>query len=178
MTNAHRLQPSHSFEVALNSRFLHLVVIGLITIFTSAACAPQATPPVVDHQATDIAMGVAVAWTKTALAPTATWTATATSTPPPPTVTPTKGPVQPPVVVGFANCWSYGPGYSYSLNSHIKSGKQVQMVGVGSVPGWFIIINPYFGTQCWIKAADLSLDPNMDLSQIPMMTPFPLSPTP
>jgi hypothetical protein len=168
----------HSSNTILNPRFLHQAVIVLITILISAACAPQATPSAGDLMATNIAMGVIIARTRTAQAPTATRTATPTHTPLPPTVTPTQGPIQPPVVVNFANCWLFGPGYSYSLDSHIKSGKQVQLIGVGSTPGWYIIINPYYGTPCWIQAADLSIDPNMDLSQFPLMTPFPLSPTP
>jgi len=161
----------------MNLRFLRLAVIGFAAILMSAACAPKATPSV-DDLATNIAQGVFVALTRTALAPTFTPSATPTQTPVPPTVTPTRGPVQPPVVVGFANCWLFGPGYSYSLDSHIKSGKQVKLIGVGSIPGWYIIINPYYSTACWIQAASLNIDPNMDLSQIPMMTPFPLAPTP
>ena len=161
----------------MNLRFLRLAVIGIAVILMGAACAPKATPPV-DDLATNIAQGVFVALTRTALAPTLTPSATPTQTPVPPTAIPTKGPVQPPVVAGFANCWLFGPGYSYSLDSHIKSGKQVKLVGVGSVPGWYIIINPYYGTTCWIQAASLSIDPNMDLSHTPMMTPFPLAPTP
>ena len=162
----------------MNLRFLPHAVIGLAVILMSAACASKATPTAVDQMATNIAMGVLIAQTRTAQAPTLTPSATPTQTPLPPTATPTKGPIQPPVVVGFANCWLFGPGYSYSLDSHIKSGKQVKLIGVGSIPGWYIIINPYYSTTCWIQAANLSIDPNMDLSQIPMMTPFPLAPTP
>ena len=158
-------------------RFLRMAVIGLVAMLMSAACAPKATPQV-DDMATNIAQGVFAAQTRTAEAPTVTPSVTPTQTPLLPTATPTKGPIQPPVVVGFANCWLFGPGYSYSLDSHIKSGKQVKLIGVGSVSGWYIIINPYYGTACWIQAASLSIDPNMDLSQIPMMTPFPLAPTP
>ncbi len=159
-------------------RFFLQAVTGLSLILLSTACASKSTPPAPDQMATNIAMGVLIAQTRTAQAPTLTPSATPTQTPLPPTVTPTKGPVQPPVVVGFANCWLFGPGYSYSLDSHIKSGKQVKLIGVGSVPGWYIIINPYYGTTCWVEAANLSIDPNMDLSQIPMMTPFPLAPKP
>ncbi len=159
-------------------RFFLQAVTGLSLILMGTACASKATPSPVDQQATNIAMGVAIAQTQTAQAPTLTPSVTPTQTPLPPTATPTKGPVQPPVVVGFANCWLFGPGYSYSLDSHIKSGKQVKLIGVGSVPGWYIIINPYYSTTCWIQAANLSIDPNMNLSQIPMMTPFPLAPTP
>ena len=161
----------------MNLRFLRLAVVGSVAILIGTACASKATPPV-DDMATNIAQGVFVALTRTAEAPTVTPSATPTQTPLPPTATPTKGPIRPPVVVGFANCWLFGPGYSYSLDSHIKSGKQVKLIGVGSVPGWYIIINPYYSTACWIQAASLNIDPNMDLSQIPMMTPFPLAPTP
>jgi hypothetical protein len=156
----------------MNLRFLRLAVIGLAAILMSAACAPKATPPV-DDLATNIAQGVSIMLTRTALAPTLTPSATPTQTPVPPTATPTKGPVQPPVVVNFAPCW-FGPGYAYNLESNIKQGEKVELVGVGSIPGWYIIINPYFYQRCWIQAVNLSIDPNMDLSQYPLMTPIPL----
>ena len=63
--------------------------------------------------------------------------------------------------------------YCLRLESNIEAGEQVQVVGVGSVPGWYIIINPYFQQRCWIQATNLTIDPNMDLSQFPIMTPIP-----
>jgi hypothetical protein len=156
-------------------RFLHLAIIGIVVILLSTACASNSTPSAADQEATNIAMGVAVARTKTARAPTATRTATPTYTPSP-TVTPTKPPAKPPVVATFASCWwgPWGPGNNYHLESNIEAGEQVQIVGIGSIPGWYIIINPYFYQRCWIQAADLTIDPNMDLSTIPLMTPIPL----
>ena len=154
----------------MNLRFLRLPVIGLVVLM-STACASRPTPSPSDEMATNIAMGVAVAWTRTAKAPTLTPSATPTYTPIPPTSTPTRGPIKPPVVVNFAPCW-FGPGNAYYLESNIEAGEQVQLVGIGSLPGWYIIINPYFFQRCWIQAANLSIDPNMDLSQIPMMTPM------
>ena len=162
----------------MNLRSLHPVIIGLVLIFLSTACASNSTPSVADQQATNIAMGVSLAQTRTALAPTPTRTAIPTHTPIPPTATatPTKGPVKPPVVSTFASCWwgPWGPGNAYHLESNIEAGEQVQVVGIGSVPGWYIIINPYFYQRCWIQAANLSIDPNMDLTQYPIMTPIPL----
>ena len=158
----------------MTPRFLRPVIIGLVVILLSSACATSSTPSPADQQATNIAVGVAAARTKTASAPTATRTATPTYTPSP-TITPTKPPAKPPVVSTFASCW-WGPwsqDTTYHLESNIEAGEQVQIVGVGSVPGWYIIINPYFYQRCWIKAADLSVDPNMDLSTIPQMTPIP-----
>jgi hypothetical protein len=148
-------------------RFLLQAVIGLTAILMTTACAPSPA----DQMATNIARGVAVVRTRTAEAPKHTPTVTPTRTPHPPTATPTKKPIQMPVVVNLAPCW-WGPGDAYYLESNIEAGQQVQLVGVGSVPGWYIIINPYFYQRCWIQAVNLSVDPNMDLSQFPMMTPM------
>ncbi len=49
--------------------------------------------------------------------------------------------------------------------------KNVEMVGVGSVPGWYVIINPYFRSRCWIAAENLILDPSFDVSAYPTITP-------
>jgi len=157
----------------MNLRFLRLIVIALGAILLSTACASSSTPSPADQQATNIAMGVALAWTRTAQAPTLTPSATPTQTPLPPTATPTKGPIKPPIVSNFAPCW-WGPGNAYHLESNVEAGEQVQLVAVGSLPGWYIIINPYFYQRCWIQATNLTIDPNMDLSQYPIMTPIPL----
>jgi hypothetical protein len=162
---------SPSIGDEMNLRFLHLPVIGLAVILISTACASKATSSSADEMATNIAMGVSVVRTRTAEAPTVTPSATPTRTPRPATPTPTRGAIKPPVVVNFAPCW-FGPGNAYYLESNIEAGEQVQVVGVGSIPGWYIIINPYFYQRCWIQAVNLSIDPNMDLSQIPMMTPL------
>ena len=159
----------------MNLRFLQLVIIGLVMILLSAACASNSNPLPADQQATNIAMGVALAWTRTAEAPTVTPSATPTHTPHPPTATPTKGPIKPPTVVNFASCW-WGPwsrDTAYGLENNINPGEQVQIVGVGSIPGWYIIISPLYGQRCWIQATNLTIDPNMDLSQYPIMTPIP-----
>ncbi len=154
----------------VNVRIQYLSVFGLITILIAAACAAKATPPAVNDMATNIALGVSAAQTKTAEAPTPIPSATPTNTPIPATMTSVP---QQPVVLHFAPCW-FGPGNAYHLESNIEKGERVQLVGVGSIPGWYIIINPYFQQRCWIQAVDLSIDPNMDLSQYPMMTPIPL----
>ena len=92
----------------MNLRFLQLVIIGLILILLSTACASNSNPSSADQQATNIAMGVALVWTRTAEAPTVTPSVTPTHTPPP-TATPTKGPIKPPTVSNLAPCW-WGPG--------------------------------------------------------------------
>ncbi|MGA7193334.1 MAG: hypothetical protein WBW94_06850, partial [Anaerolineales bacterium] len=158
----------------MNLRFLRLAVIGLAAILISAACAPKATPPQVDDMATNIASGVSAALTQTAAAPTPLPSATSTQTPIPATITPTSGPVEPPLVVKFAACW-FGPDSTYGLESNIAKGQRVQLLGIGSVPGWYIISNPYFHQPCWIEAVNLSIHVGTDMSQYPVITPIPLS---
>ena len=149
-------------------RFLRLAGIGLLLFFMSAACGPQATPTPVNSMATSIALGVIAAQSQTAQAlPTATETQTPT---PSPTVT--SSPTQQPVVTHLAACW-FGPGRAYNLESNIKEGERVELLAIGTVPGWYIIRNPYFHQPCWIQAENLSLDPSFDPSQFPMMTPLP-----
>jgi len=57
------------------------------------------------------------------------------------------------------------------LSSYISSYKDVQMVGVGSVPGWYVIINPYNRGQCWVEAKNMVLDPSFDISVYPTIKP-------
>jgi hypothetical protein len=152
-------------------RFSRLAGIGILLFCMSAACSPQATPPPVDSLATNIALGVIVARSQTALALPPSATATATQTPSP-TATVTSAPTQQPMVIRLASCW-FGPGRAYNLESNIKEGEVVELLAVGTVPGWYIIRNPYFNQPCWIQAENLSLDPAFDPSPFPMMTLWP-----
>jgi len=153
------------------TRFPRLVIVGVLLFFLGAACSPQPTPMPVDAMSTSIALGVIVAQSQTAQALPPSPTATATQTPTPlPTVT--SSPTQQPVVVRLAACW-FGPGRAYRLESNIKEGEVVELLAVGTVPGWYIIRNPYFHQPCWIQAENLSLDPMFDPSPFPMMTPLP-----
>ncbi|MBI5952867.1 MAG: hypothetical protein HY865_14515 [Chloroflexi bacterium] len=155
------------------TRFPRLASIGILLVCMSAACSlqtppPQASPPPADSMATSIALGVIAAQSQTAQA---LPTATATQTPPPPP-TFTGTPTQQPVVTRLAPCW-FGPGPAYRMESSIKEGEIVELLAVGTVPGWYIIRNPYFQQPCWIQAENLSLDPAFDPSQFPMVTPLP-----
>ena len=153
------------------TQFSRLASIGILLFCMSAACSPQASPPPVDSMSTSIALGVIAAQTQTAQALPPSPTATATQTPlPPPTAT--SSPTQQPVVTRLAACW-FGPGPAYRMESSIKEGEIVELLAVGTVPGWYIIRNPYFQQPCWIQAENLNLDPAFDPSQFPMVTPLP-----
>ena len=151
------------------------IVLGIVLIGIVSACAPQATPPPVDTAATmaiqlmqEMLTQTASAASPTPLPATATLLPTETLTPEP---TENK-PLKRTVIKVFTGCY-YGPGPEYTLDSNISPGKKVDIVGVGNVPGWYVIVNPYFHKQCWVNANDLEIDPARDLTTLPVMTPIP-----
>src|SRR5688572_27667438 len=152
-------------------------MISLAIALSVTACIPKATPPAVDVIGTTAAELARVMLTQTAGA--------LSPTPPPPTVTltpaftetPTSAPTSSepprrPVVTEFTGCWT-GPGDTYTLISNIDPKKYVEIIGFGNVDGWYVIRNPYFRNPCWIQMAHVRVDPNMDLSVFPVMTPGP-----
>jgi hypothetical protein len=141
-------------------------------IITSTACAPKATPPPVDVMATTVAQMAFDLLTQTAAAASPTPTVTLTPSPTETeTITPTSSePPRRPQTVNFAGCW-FGPGPSFTLESNISKGKAVDLLGIGNVPGWYIIRNPYFHRPCWIQESDLKIFEGTDLSKYPVMTP-------
>lgn len=159
----------------MNPRCLRLILIGPAAILAFTACVTQPTPPPVDAMATAVAQAASDLLTQTAAASSPTPPPTDTLTPSPTdtaTITPTSSPPKRPVILKFTGCW-FGPGPTYVLESNISAGKKVDLLGIGSVPGWYIILNPYFHKPCWVQAADLEIDPATDLSTYPVMTPGP-----
>jgi hypothetical protein len=166
----------------MKHRFLRLTVIVLTSVLIGAACQAQAATPPVDTMATAVAQVAFGLLTQTEVAAAAT-AAAATSTPPPPTPTLTPSPTEtvfvvlnqsgqpklPQTITQGASCWLGGPNVVHETN--LNKGKGVQLLGVGSVPGWFIIRDPYFHRPCWISVNDLKVFPGTDLSKYPVMTP-------
>ena len=161
----------------MNLRFLPLHTFWLVVILIVTACTSKATPPPVDTIGTMAAQFASEMLTQTVAAYSPTPPPTATFTPAPtdtPTIEPTSsGPPKRPKVMTFAPCWLGGPGPEFPLDSNISEKKNVDILGIGNVPGWYIIRNPYFHNPCWIEAVNLKIDPAMDLSQFPIMTPKP-----
>jgi hypothetical protein len=161
--------------VNVNSLRQRMTILVLIPIMT--ACTANAAPPTVDIIGTTAAQLAMSMLTQTAGAHTAT--------PPPPTITltpavtetpspePTSSePPKRPVVTEFTGCWT-GPGDTYTLISNIDPKKYVEIIGIGNVDGWYVIRNPYFRNPCWIQKAHVRVDPNMNLTVFPVMTPGP-----
>jgi hypothetical protein len=160
----------------MNKYILRIITIGIAVILLSTACAPKATPTPVDMMGTAAQLAAVMqtqtssAYTPTPPPPTITPTPSFTDTP---VATPTKGPApQRPVVLEFTGCWR-GPGDKYTLISNISPKKRLDVIGRGTEPGWIIVRNPYFHNPCWIEIAHLRVDPNMDFSIYPVMTPGP-----
>jgi len=144
-------------------------------------CAPQApATPTVDIVGTTAVQLAIVMLTQTAGA--------VTPTPLPPTETPTpiftetpalpteKPQIKPAALIENTGCWR-GPGDTYTLISNIEVNANGRMnviiLGMGSEAGWIIIRNPYFNNPCWVRLSSMDIDPNMDMSQFPPMTPGP-----
>lgn len=158
------------------------MMVMILTIFMGA-CAPQApATPTMDIIGTTAAQLAEVMLTQTAgavtptpLPPTETPTPAFTDTPAVPTEKPQ---IKPPAVIVFTGCWT-GPGESYTNISNIdpsirRNGRQnVVILGTATEPGWIVIRNPYFNNPCWVRVESMDIDPNMDLSGYPLMTPGP-----
>jgi uncharacterized protein YgiM (DUF1202 family) len=91
----------------------------------------------------------------------------------PPSATPTQAK---PVVIHDALC-SQGPGNNYEVVSSVKTGTVVEIIGRGSIAGWFIITNPIYHDPCWIASVNLQIDPGFNVSGLRVYNP-PSSPTP
>ena len=130
-------------------RYTHLYTL-IISLALLTACTPKATPTPVDLVGTRSAELAASMLTQTVAAysptplPSPTFTATPafteTPTPPPVPVNTTM-----PKVIGPAPCYKNGPGVPGDvITSNISDYKDVVMVGVSNVTGWYVIIDPYF----------------------------------
>jgi hypothetical protein len=86
-----------------------------------------------------------------------------------PEATPTP---QNPLVTQVALCWG-GPGKAYVVISSVAAGTRVEMLGVGSLAGWYVIQNPIYHDRCWIEAKNLQIDPAVDLSKLKVFNPPP-----
>jgi hypothetical protein len=120
-----------------------------------------------------------ISWMQTSLAENQTATAGVlppSATPSPiPLPSPTLPPLPTasrPIVSTTALCWT-GPGSAYPVVSSVQAGTQVEVLGVGSKVGWFVIKNPTYGDRCWIEAKALTLDPYFSTAGMEVFNPPP-----
>jgi uncharacterized protein YgiM (DUF1202 family) len=96
-----------------------------------------------------------------------------------PTITDTPAPTatpQNPLVLRDTLCW-VGPGPQYDVVSALKTNTRVELIGRGTVTGWWVVTNPIYKDACWVKAADVQIEPGFDTSTLKLINPPP-TPTP
>jgi hypothetical protein len=159
---------------------LQILINSILLAALISACAPQQTdtaptPDSIGTVAAELAFSM---MTQTAAAqPTATPEPTETLAPvETETPTPEPLPLEPvattmPKVIGPAPCYIGGPGPDRPFTSNISDFKDVEMIGIGSVDGWYVIEDPYFYSPCWISAENLKLEADFDLSAYPVIEP-------
>lgn len=151
-------------------------LLAALTIFFTA-CTPQAAAnptPTIDIVGTTAAQLASVMLTQTAAAVTPT-PLPPTETPLPqftetPTIEPQPAETAIPQVSGNTACYA-GPGSNYALVINISQYELVEVVGISNTPGWYIILDPIYGSQCWISADFISFEENFDQSTLPVMYP-------
>jgi hypothetical protein len=145
-----------------------LPAILLVLILITSCNLPQGGPvsPAIEDTATQTPLPAqpgalpTETWTPAPAAPSDTATVAVTTTP------------QPTTVLRVALCWE-GPGDVYPVVSGLKAGEEVELIGQGSIAGWLIIKNPIYKDPCWVKATDLQLDPNINISALKIVYPPP-----
>ena len=137
------------------------ITAGKIIVLTSAVAVTTAVGFTVSHTM-DPALHPTPIPSSTAI-PTHTPIATVTPTP------------QNPLVIRDTLCWN-GPGQTYNVVSAVMAGTRVDLLGRGSIEGWWVVSNPIYHTPCWLRESDLQID--SIFSTLPIFTPPPqYSPT-
>ncbi len=152
------------------------VVAGLMLLIVMSACnlpSDTLSPSVAATMvaATLSGLQTAAAASETSMATTAALT-TVTANPALTNTPAASATPQNPLVTQLSLCWT-GPGDAYPVVSSVKDGTRVELMGVGSIAGWYIIRNPRYNDPCWIEAKYLEIDPNFDLSSLRIYNPPP-----
>jgi len=93
-------------------------------------------------------------------------------------IIPTSTP-QNPLVLETTLCWK-GPGTQFEVVSALKKDERVDLIGQGSIAGWWIVDNPIYHDPCWAQTNDLQIEPGYNTAALPIYTPPPtptLTPT-
>lgn len=153
-------------------------ILGLILLaFFVTGCSSLPSAAGSDTAATLVAATVFALQTSAAAAETSLAATIAFPTAAPPTLTATIMPAatptpQNPLVTQVALCWG-GPGRAYVVISSVPAGTRVELLGVGSLPGWVVIQNPTYRDRCWIETKNLQIDPAVNLSNMKIFNPPP-----
>jgi hypothetical protein len=149
------------------------ISLAVVVVAGLALSAPNVIAPLLSPPSTPISTLISTSTP----APTATQVSVLTSTPteiftltvtPLPVATP-----QNPLVLSDIVCW-VGPGPNYEVAGALKKGTRVELTG--RAKGWWIVDHPRFHTDCWVMEQDLQIEPDIDTSSLPIISP-PVFPT-
>jgi hypothetical protein len=79
---------------------------------------------------------------------------------------------QNPLVLETTLCWE-GPGAQYDVVSALKKDERVELIGQGSLAGWWIVNNPIYHDPCWAQAKDLLIEPGYNTATLQTYYPPP-----
>lgn len=153
-----------------------LIIFSLFLIILLGAC-NMPTPTEEEESAIDIVITRAAETltAQAALAPEPTSTpapeVSPTSTPTPTEALPTSTPLNP-LVLETTLCWK-GPGAQYEVVSALQKDQRVELIGQGSISGWWIVDNPIYHDPCWAQANTLQLDTGYNTAALAIFTPPP-----
>jgi hypothetical protein len=163
----------------MRTRFSTVMITLFILIGLVACSLPAAQAETPDLVATWVAAtltAVDMPATLPAATPTPSAIPTASQTPAPSdTAAPTSTP-QNPLILETTLCWK-GPGAQYEVVSALKKDERVELIGQGSLAGWWIVDNPIYHDPCWAQARHIQVEPGYNTAALPIFTPPP-SPTP
>lgn len=155
----------------------HLMLLCTILCLSLLGCNLPRGTAAPDLRGTIVASTLGVLQTSAAATQTAQEARSSPTEPLAPTETPSSTPTPGnPQVTSDALCW-VGPGNQYEVVSAIRKGTNVELLGKGTIPGWYIVRNPIYRDPCWIQASALRIDPSLDLSGLPSFSP-PATPEP
>lgn len=155
-------------EVIMRVRFASLIFVGLaLSVSSCNFPTSEGNAEATALMSTVIAMQTEAAvpqFTSTPIG-TAAPMATETSVPLPPTP-------RSPSITRDTLCW-VGPGAVYEVVSALQGGSTVELLGRGSIAGWWIVRNPIYKDPCWVRASDIQIDPAYDVSALQIYYPPP-----
>jgi hypothetical protein len=159
----------------MRTRNLLISISLFLAIFLGACNLPVATEETQPPQDTVATWAAATLTARAASALVPTGTSVPAENPTPtPTATeslPTSTP-QNPLVLETTLCWK-GPGAQYEVVSALKKDERVELIGQGSIAGWWIVNNPIYHDPCWAQANYLQIEPGYNTAALPIYTPPP-----
>lgn len=85
------------------------------------------------------------------------------------TITPTQSSVTTLIITKDDLCYA-GPGDVYEVVSTVLANEQLDVVGIGEDNNYFVVINPIYKDNCWVKVQSVQFDgvtENLEVIEIP-----------